>query len=338
MPDPGYPGTIEAVRGRLGDERAAELLGFWSGLGALEGAAAQERLTEVVCILLDDSGAIAGVNSVFPAGVEVVGGRNFWVYRSLLLPDAAEARPAMVSAAFEVLDEEFDAGADGPIGLCLLLGEQDRVGRPLDAEWSDPRLFYAGYLGDGRQVRVGYFEGAAIGDGAFAPDVEWPQAEGYRIDVFADQEAFDHQAVIDFWAREDAVPEAEALRRVHEVHLVVSDDRGELAAVTSAYLAGHPQLRMDLWHYRGFVGAAHQRSMIGVNLALRSRDHLQERYVSGTDTRAGGIVYEVENEGLKSINNALWLPTDYAFVGENERGDHVRVHYFPGAPAPPGPQ
>ena len=158
-------GTIEVVRGRLSDERAGQLLRFWASQGVLDEADARSRLPEVVCVLLDDSGAIAGVNSVFPAGVEVVGGRNFWVYRSLIHAGAAAAGPAMVSAAFDALDEEFDADADGPIGLCLLMGEGDRIGWPLDAEWSDPRLFYAGYLGDGRQVRVGYFEGAAIGEG-----------------------------------------------------------------------------------------------------------------------------------------------------------------------------
>ncbi len=335
MTERGYNGTIEVVRGGLSDERAAELLRFWSGLGALEGAAAEQRLSEVVCILLDDSGAIAGVNSVFPAGVEAVGGRNFWVYRSLIPAAAAAAGPVMVSAAFDALDEEFEPDADGPIGLCLLMADQDRIGRPLDAEWPDPRLFYAGYLGDGRQIRVGYFEGAAIGEGFFVqPDLDWPLADGYRIDVFADQETFDHDAVIDFWAREEAVGPDEALRRVHEVHLVAGDASGELVAVTSAFLARHSKLHMDMWHYRGFVADAHQRSGIGVNLALASRDHLSGRYVSGEDTRAGGIVYEVQNEGLKSINNAIWLPSDYTFVGENERGDHVRVHYFPGAPAP----
>lgn len=51
------------------------------------------------------------------------------------------------------------------------------------------------------------------------------------------------------------------------------------------------------------------------------------------------MIFEVENEGLKEyFNGALWLPLEFTFVGENERGDHVRVRYFPGAlaPAPPG--
>jgi hypothetical protein len=28
------------------------------------------------------------------------------------------------------------------------------------------------------------------------------------------------------------------------------------------------------------------------------------------------------------------MPTDFWYIGGNERGDHVRVHYFPGALAP----
>ncbi len=33
---------------------------------------------------------------------------------------------------------------------------------------------------------------------------------------------------------------------------------------------------------------------------------------------------------------ALWLPADFTFIGENAKGDHVRVHYFPGAHVPAG--
>jgi hypothetical protein len=33
-------------------------------------------------------------------------------------------------------------------------------------------------------------------------------------------------------------------------------------------------------------------------------------------------------------NKALWLPADFTFIGENELGAHVRVHWFPGARVP----
>ena len=81
-------------------------------------------------------------------------------------------------------------------------------------------------------------------------------------------------------------------------------------------------------------------SNVAVMLALIGRDDLQERFVTRQDERGSGLLYEVENEGLKRhFPDALWLPTDFTFIGENERGDHVRVRYFPGAlaPEPPGP-
>jgi hypothetical protein len=65
------------------------------------------------------------------------------------------------------------------------------------------------------------------------------------------------------------------------------------------------------------------------------RDHLEQRFVDGEDTRATGMAYEIENDGLKSyFNRALWLPLRCYFIGANSRGDHVRVHYFRGARVP----
>ena len=47
-------------------------------------------------------------------------------------------------------------------------------------------------------------------------------------------------------------------------------------------------------------------------------------------------IYEVGNQGLKChFDDAL--PTDFTFLGENQRGDHVRVHYFAGCARPTAP-
>ena len=74
---------------------------------------------------------------------------------------------------------------------------------------------------------------------------------------------------------------------------------------------------------------------VAIALAVSARDLLKERYVSGEDRRAIGIIYEVESEILKRhIPTARWRHTGAVFIGENARGDHVRVQYFPGALAP----
>jgi hypothetical protein len=154
--------SIEVVRGRLGEERAEGILRFWSDLGALGEEDAQRRLPEVACVLVGGDGEVAGVNSVFPGTVELLGGRLFWIYRSLLAPTAADAWRAMHSEAYGVLASEFDPERGGPIGVCAAISDRATMKRYPEAEWADPRTLYAGYLPDGSQVRVAYFAGAKI--------------------------------------------------------------------------------------------------------------------------------------------------------------------------------
>ena len=86
-----------------------------------------------------------------------------------------------------------------------------------------------------------------------------------------------------------------------------------VVGLSSAYLRRNAQLQLDLWDYRAFVGGAHRKSNVAVNLAVTGRDVLQQQFVSREDVRGQGIV---------------------TFVGVNPRCDHVRVRYFPGALAP----
>lgn len=341
-------GTIEVVRGRMTEERADELLRFWSREGALQEDEAQRRLSEVICVLLDGSGAIAGVNSVYPQRVGLVAGRLFWMYRHFLLPRASSAAPEMIEAAFATLEEEFDPAAVGPIGVCLIVSDPAVMeGRP-EAVWPDTQLTFAGYLDDGQQLRIRYFEGAAIGPGF--PDspalsdtvLDPPLEDRYRIEALDDSAVVTPEDVLTLWRSEEAMPEAEARRRLDEVELVAVDEAEELVGIASAYLQHNPQLRLELWFGRVFVASAHRHSNLGRVLMMRGREYLEQRFTSGEDTRGAGIVMEIENEGLKRyFNKGLWRAAHIhsTFIGENDRGDHVRVYYFPGAQVPaPGQQ
>jgi hypothetical protein len=149
------------VRGALDAAAAEELVAFWAADGALDEVEARDRLAEVVCVLRGPDGAITGVCSVFAADVALIGGRRFWIFRSLLPGAGREHAFTMIEETFAALDAEFDGAAAAPIGLCVFLDERERRLRP-EAEWRDPRMIYAGYLPDGRQVRIAYFEGARI--------------------------------------------------------------------------------------------------------------------------------------------------------------------------------
>jgi hypothetical protein len=160
---PDFDGTIEVVRGHVGGRLSEELVSFWADNGALEADAARRRLPEVLCVLRSASGGLVGVNSAYEDVVGLLGGRRFWIYRSFLLPEARGAWEAMARAAYEALAAGFDPEGRGPIGLCAPIADRELLERRPEAEWQDPRLLYAGYMDDGRQLRVAYFEGARVG-------------------------------------------------------------------------------------------------------------------------------------------------------------------------------
>ena len=267
--------------------------------------------------------------------IPLLGGRRFWVYRGHLgLGDPTD----MIRPHFDSLAAEFDPGGDGPIGLCVLL-TGDQIERRPEAEWTDPRMFYAGYVDGKAQVRISYFEGARIeppasrgkGSATPVPDAELP---GYRIQPLAGHGEITERDVLDLWAREGVVSSDEARERISQVVLVATDEAGELVGLSTAWLRMNEQLWMDMWHYRVFVTTAHRQSHLAVALTVATREHLKERFVSGEDTRAAGIVIAIQSKHLLLLDDAIWKATDFAFFGVNTRGDPLRVHYFPGARAP----
>lgn len=152
---------IEVVHGEVGGELLEELVRFWTERGALDEQAARVRAPQVLCVLRDEEGRIVGVNSAFAEEVPAIGGRTFWIYRMLIDEShRAEAAPEMLEEAFGSLAADFDA--DGPVGLCVLLADPSIFPNHERAFWEELDLIYAGYLPDGRQVRLRYFEGARI--------------------------------------------------------------------------------------------------------------------------------------------------------------------------------
>jgi hypothetical protein len=334
-------GKIETVRGAIDEETAARVREFWSAQGGLEEDEAERRLPEVLCVLYDDEGEVAGVNSAFEQDVGLIGGRRFWVYRSLLLDDSTW--PAMVNAAFQALADGFDRDQEGPVGLCVPVTEGDEVRRGREAIWAEPNLFFAGYTVDDSQLWVRYFHNAAIGPGLpNSPTLEETAATDYslppgcRVEVFAESENVTSDDVLALWEREGAMPEAEGRRRVHQVLNVVLHEEDGLVGLSTAYLERNAQLQMDIWYFRTFVATPRRHTHVATQLTFHNRDLLERRFASGEDTLARGVAFELESEGMRMYYNlAVWLPADFIYIGDNHRGDHVRVHYFPGATVPP---
>jgi hypothetical protein len=166
-------------------------------------------------------------------------------------------------------------------------------------------------------------------------------AEEFEFRLLSDADDVDEADVIAFWEREGAMTADVAAERVSEVAFVATDADGQIAGVSTLFRRWTPQLRTDMWHLREFVGRDHRHSQVARRLMRETRVHVEERFASGEDTGAPGILGEIENESVKTgWPLAVWEhPVSpgkrWYFLGENARGDHLRVLFFDGAKAPP---
>jgi hypothetical protein len=329
---------IEVVRGSLAGDRAEAVVRFLGEHAGIPDAEARDELDRVLCVLPATGEELAAVSLTAPAVVPLVKGARLWLHRTVTAPGAEGAEDDLIASGFAALEAGFDPDGREPIGLLDVIPSAERMRE--EAVCPRTGLLHAGFLERGPQVRIRFFAEASIGPRLvpLPPASERgrpPQLdERHRIEPLAES-GVGSDDVLALWERERALPAAVAERRVHEVDLVAIDERDGLVAVSSSYLQRNRRLRMDLHHFRAYVAEEHRRSSLAFLLALRGRDHLEARYETGEDTRAAGILYEVENELLKRYRNeAHWAATDFTYIGENENGAHLRIHYFPGARVP----
>lgn len=152
---------IEVPPGSLAGRRADQLIALWSHHDALPDDAAPGRLREVVALVIDDRDDVAGACSAVAEAVGLIGGRRFWAYRRFLAPGVPdEVDHQLLVAAYDALG--VDRSDDDPVGLCWLVDDHEVMRRNPEAVWPASQMLYAGYLPDGRQARIRYFDGARI--------------------------------------------------------------------------------------------------------------------------------------------------------------------------------
>ena len=294
-----------------------------------------------------------GGQSVEDRALPLIGGRRFWVYRGEDPPPGSREGDELFNATFDELDARYQDDRSGPIGICVPVSDRELMGRRPEAVWQETELLYAGTQREAAnlaeassgssQLRIRYFYDATVGQGlpnsptiAQSEALDYSLPPGYRIVPLAETDAAGPDDVLELWKREGALPDPEeARRRVHEVSMVALDTRDRVAAVSTVYLQRNAQLDMDLWNLRGFVATEHRMGNLATRILWATRDQLREGYDSGRDTRGAGVLLDVENQLLMTyFNRAFWVLSDFWFIGETQRGAHVRVHYFPGARVP----
>ncbi len=141
------------------------------------------------------------------------------------------------------------------------------------------------------------------------------------------------QEVAAFWAQEKALPQAGvAARRAQQVAVVCrAAQGGQIIGVSTVVKMTVPRLLNNVvYYYRHFVAAEHRQKHVGTALVQTTRDHLNQRFVSGEDRSAQGFYTVTESQILQKARRQGVSPAG-TFMGVNKNGDHLRIAWFDGA-------
>ena len=125
---------------------------------------------------------------------------------------------------------------------------------------------------------------------------------GYQLfDVYRKLAPQDVRAVIDFWRRNDALPEglaeAELQRRAQQVVVMVLRD-GVIVALTSVYVAVAPRDGLPYYFYRKFVQPGHRIYLMWREMLAQSYGILKEWEPSLLPRKPLGVIVVPENRKL----------------------------------------
>lgn len=150
------------------------------------------------------------------------------------------------------------------------------------------------------------------------------------IDVWQQASDQDREDARALWIEQGAIgDEAEIKERLSQLCVLARDANDKLLAITTAYEQQSQQLNNYFYAMRMFVGEDARRLQIGFHLLHKLIAALESRFVSGQQTRCIGVLFELENEAVqKARPQAIWPTTGFVYVGNNAKGEHIRVRYF----------
>lgn len=143
--------------------------------------------------------------------------------------------------------------------------------------------------------------------------------------------------IIAFWTKEKALgSEQLAQQRAKQSLVVMRDEQGDIAAVSTAIARAIPRLRQPMFYYRSFCAEAHRGQHTSIPMMKASQKVLHEYVLSMEKPIAIGILIEIENKMLnEQFNKAYWPRTVFSFIGYSPRELPMYAHYFPDMPLLP---
>ena len=135
-----------------------------------------------------------------------------------------------------------------------------------------------------------------------------------------------------FWAAENALPRNEdADARAKQAVVVMRDEQGLIAAVSTALCRRVPRLQQNLYYYRTYCAEPHRGQHTMLEILGHSQQALNDYNLGLQTPEAIGVLLELENSMLSGrYTEAHNSQMGYTFIGVSPRGFNLFVRYFPG--------
>ncbi|HMQ01423.1 MAG TPA: hypothetical protein PKC24_16695 [Cyclobacteriaceae bacterium] len=124
----------------------------------------------------------------------------------------------------------------------------------------------------------------------------------------------------------------EANDRANQLVFVVRNQAKQVVGMSTGFKAYLRQFKNHFYAIRLFIMPAYRKPGLSSKILVLTRDFFEDISRFDQDNTCIGVVTLVENERLKQYRNeAIWPASKMVYMGNSDKGHHIRVYYFKGS-------
>jgi hypothetical protein len=319
---------------RLDDPKiAADALALWRRLDAMPPQVAESRVKEL-CAVAQHGGEVVGVSTVALDHLPQLGYR-FGLFRCLVDP---AFRQQGVARSLAVYSRDLLAGwsKDHPeeavVGMAAVVESPtlDELSRlPV---WPASGLTLMGYTENNLQIRIVWFDHAALGPRRLSPArVEGEQAK--IVTAWRKNDTAIRTKAMALWNRLGVLPSETSLEERADQLSAAAFDGDTLVGVGTIALGELPQLRRRFGFFRCLVTPEHRQRHLARRLGIHAIQVLAEWSRNNPQEKVLGLAAIIENPKLEETSKLpVWsapeVKNGLVLIGHTPRGNQIRLSWF----------
>ena len=315
---------------RLDDPKlAADTLALWQRLDAMPPHVAKDRVSQL-CAVARHGGEVVGVSTVVLDHVPQLGYR-FALFRCLV--DPAHRQQSLAVYTRDMLAQwSKDHPEEAVVGMATVV-ESPKLDKLCKLPvWPASGLTLMGYTENNLQLRIVWFEHAALGPRRLPPArIGGKQVK--IVTVWRKNDPAIRAKATALWERLGVLPgDTKAEERADQLSAAAFDG-DSLVGVATIALAELPQLRCRFGFFRCLVTPEHRQRHLARRLAIHSIQVLGEWSKNNPQKKVLGVATIIENPKLEETSKQpVWslpgIKNGLVLIGHTPRGLQIRLSKF----------